>query len=1070
MKRTLVLLLACCLFGIARAQTKQIRGKVTDERGTPIAGVSVIPKGAKSGARTDTSGNFIVNSTTEKVELVFTHVGYTNQTMILGAGTPTTIQLESQNSNLDDVVVIGYGSVKRKDLTGTVSSISGSQIERIPVANAAEALTGRLPGVQVTTVDGQPGADIVIRIRGGGSITGSNDPLYIVDGFRVNNINDIAPSDIASIDILKDAATAAIYGAAGANGVVILTTKSAKGGKTSVSYNGFQQAKTLPRKLEVLSPYEFVLAQYEYARIRSQAEVDAFSKYFGVYEDLGLYKNQQGTDWQEKLFGNPAYSQQHSVSVTGGSDKTKIALNATQNNDLGLIPANNYQRNYLNFKLNQEISSKVKLDFAIRYTQTVTNGAGTAGTSNLRIGDGITTRPVNGLADQIAIDGGTNDDDYENFLKSRVSPLQLAVQDYRKITGQVLNVNAGVSWQIAKNITYRTEGSYGRNYGNLRRYYGPLTSVSRNEGGNLPLGEITQSQGMDYRWANTINFLVKREKHDFNFLVGEEILARNQGFTEYNRAKYFDAGITPEKLFATMVNGTQDIHTTNEIAPIKFVSLFYRVIYQFNRKYIFNLTARHDGTSVFAPGKQWGFFPAASFAWRLSSEEFMKDVRFVSDLKVRASYGVVGNNNIPADQWRTLFAPSIVRPYGAGDVLNPYNTYASNQLTNPELKWETTTTRNIGLDFTLFKSRLNGTLDFYHNTTKDLLVQSAIPQTTGFTTQQRNIGRTSNRGIELGLNADLISKKDFQLSVNFNIGMNRSKIEKLDGVDERYIQSNWAGSDLKSIDDYKLAVGSTIGLMYGYVTDGMYTVDDFESYDAANKTYILKKGITTVNLGGISLRPGTLKLKDLDGDGLITAEKDRMVIGSALPKATGGFGFNTGYKGFDLSAFFNWVYGNDVYNTGKISFNMLYRTTYGNLLNTSNYENRFHYIDAQGKLVTDLKELAALNPNPKIWTPFSMGTASPYFHSWAVEDGSFLRLNTLSLGYSLPKKWISKVFMTKVRLYGTVYNAFVWSKYSGYDPEVSTSRNSGYQQLTQGVDYSAYPKSRSFTIGANVTF
>ena len=257
--------------------------------------------------------------------------------------------------------------------------------------------------------------------------------------------------------------------------------------------------------------------------------------------------------------------------------------------------------------------------------------------------------------------------------------------------------------------------------------------------------------------------------------------------------------------------------------------------------------------------------------------------------------------------------------------------------------------------------------------------------------------------------------------------------------------------------------------MYGYVTDGMYTVDDFQSYDAVNG-YVTKPGVPKVSLGGISLRPGVLKLKDLNGDGVITAEKDRQVIGSALPKATGGFGLSTGYKGFDLSAFFNWVYGNDIYNTGKISFNMLYRTTYGNMLNTSNYENRFHYIDGQGNLVTGLKELAALNPNPTIWSPFSTGTASPYFHSWAVEDGSFLRLNNLSLGYSLPKKWVSKIYMSRLRIYATVYNAFVLTNYSGYDPEVSTTRSSGYSQLTPGVDYSAYPKSRSFTFGANVTF
>jgi TonB-dependent starch-binding outer membrane protein SusC len=1071
-KKLLLLVLSLMGVGLSFAQSLQVSGKVVaDSSNQGLAGVSIFVSETKKGTSTDENGNFRISVSGRKtVTLLITSVGYRSQTLTSNGQTPLTIRLRKEDVQLEDVVVIGYQSVKRKDLTGTVSSISGTQLEKIPVANVAEALTGRLPGVQVTTVDGQPGAEVVIRVRGGGSLTGSNDPLYIVDGFRVSSLNDIAPSDIASIDILKDAATAAIYGAAGANGVVIITTKSAKGGKTAINLNSFGQAKTLPRKLEVLSPYEYVLAQYEYARIRSQAEVDNISKFFGVYQDFDLYKYQAGTDWQDKLFGNPAYSQQHGIGVTGGSDKTKMAVNFTNNKDLGLIPSNSYQRNYFNFKLSHEVSKALKLDINARYTHAITNGAGTAGAANLRVGDGITTRPVNGIADMIILDGGTNADDYEQFIRNLINPLKLAEQDYRKRVTRALNLNGGVSWAIRKNLNYRSEFSYGINNGNNRRYYGPLTGVSRNEGGNLPLGEITQTEQTDYRWANTLAYTLRKTKHDLNVLVGQEILSRGLGFEEYNRAKYFSLGITPQKLFATMGLGTPDIHTTSEIASDKTASFFARAIYQLSGKYIFNLTARYDGTTKFAPGKQWGLFPAASFAWRMSSEKFMDNVKFVSDLKFRASYGTVGNNNIRSDQWRVLFGPSSTRPYGAGDIPNPYYTYASSQLPNPDIKWETTITRNIGLDFAFFRNRLLGTLDLYHNTTKDLLVESAIPQTTGFSSQQRNIGQTSNRGIELGLTGDIFREKNFQLSLSFNVGVNRSKIDKLDGVNERSFNSNWAGTDLKTQDDYRLIVGQTIGLMYGYVTDGMYSVDDFESYDAVSKTYKLKAGVPTVNLGGISLRPGILKFKDLDGDGKITAENDRTIIGRALPKATGGFGLTSTFKNFDFNAFFNWVVGNDVYNTGKISFNMNYRSTYGNMLNTVNYDSRFHYIDAGGNLVTDLQELAKLNPDPKIWSPFSMGPQAPWFHSWAVEDGSFLRLNNISVGYSLPKKWISKLYMTKVRVYTTVYNAFLITNYSGYDPEVSTTRNSGYSQLTPGVDYSAFPKSRNFTIGANVTF
>jgi TonB-linked SusC/RagA family outer membrane protein len=501
------------------------------------------------------------------------------------------------------------------------------------------------------------------------------------------------------------------------------------------------------------------------------------------------------------------------------------------------------------------------------------------------------------------------------------------------------------------------------------------------------------------------------------------------------------------------------------------MSFFGQVFYQLKDKYLFNITGRADASSKFAPGKRWGIFPAMSFAWRLSKESFMENVNFVSDLKWRISYGEAGNNRIQNDMWRRTYRISTNRPIGFNDVPQAYWGAASSILVNPDLRWETTITRNTGLDFGLFNSRVSGSLEFYWNTTKDLLVQSDIPSYLGYTSQMRNIGQTSNKGIELTLNANIVNKKDFTLSGFFNIGFNRATIDKLDALNEVPFNSNWAGTDLKTQDDFRAIVGRTVGLMYGYVTDGFYGVEDFESYNPTTRVYNLKPGIPNVGafMGGLSLRPGLLKLKDLDNDGIITAA-DRQIIGSAQPKHSGGFGFNATYKGFDLATFFNWVVGNDVYNTGRIGFNMYYRSTYGNMLNTMNYNDRFKYIDAAGNQVTELAELAKLNANAKIWSPFSMGTAAPVFHSYAIEDGSFLRLNNVTLGYSLPKNWISSLGMTRLRVYATVYNAFLWTKYSGYDPEVSATRNSSYSALTPGVDYSGYPKSRTYTLGINVNF
>jgi TonB-linked SusC/RagA family outer membrane protein len=1073
MKQSLLLLLLLTCGSLLFAQNRQIKGKVMDDAGAPLQGVNVLLSGSQKGVQTDAAGSFTVEAPgTGAVSLVISYSGYKSQTVRVDGKSEVSISLEKDVSALEDVVVIGYNSIKRKDLTGTVSSIGAAELSKIPVSSAAEAITGRLPGVQVTTTDGAPGAEIVIRVRGGGSVTQDNSPLYIVDGFPVNSINDIAPTDIASIDILKDAATAAIYGARGANGVVIITTKSAKAGKTTITFNSFGTARTLPRQLDVLSPYEFVLANYEYARLQNQTAVDNFSKYFGVYEDLELYKYQKGTNWQKELFGKPVYSQQHNLSITGGTPKTKFALSATNNTDQGLIQGSGYMRNYLNFKLNHEVSKALRFDYATRFVHTKIDGAGSSGSSSFRIGDAITTRPVNGIADVIELDPTGTDDDYEQFLKSLINPQELIAQDYRKRTNYTLNMNIAGTWKIIESLSYRSEFGLDLGVGDSRRYWGPLTGESRNVGGNLPLGEITNSNSRSFRWTNTLNFKKYIGKHDFTFLVGQEINSLGVGFSEYNRAKFFVANTTPERMFANMTLGTQDRHTTTVFAGEKIASFFGQIIYQFDSRYMLTLTARADGSTKFAPGNQWGFFPAAAFAWRVSNEEFMSGVRFVDDLKVRVSYGEAGNNRISNDLWRVQFAPTDFRPIGFGDVAQPYYGYRSSLLPNPAIKWETTITRNAGIDFTLFKQRLSGSFDVYWNTTKDLLVESDIPQITGFSKQLQNVGQTSNRGIELGLTGTILQRKNFQLSASFNIGLNKSKIDKLDGVLEKPFMSNWAGTDLKTQDDYRVYVGQTIGLMYGYVTDGMYTSDDFASYNPITRLYTLKSGVPNIGsfLGGAAgVRPGVMKIKDLNGDGSITAA-DRQVIGKALPKYTGGFGLNAVIKDFDVSAFFNFVVGNDIYNTGRISYNQFYRTSYGNMLNTVNSASRYKYVDDAGNLVTDLTELSKLNANATMWSPFSFGTAVPVFHSWAVEDGSFLRLNNLTVGYSLPKHVISSMRMTKLRVYATVYNAFLWTKYSGYDPEVSSTRSDGYSQLTPGVDYSAYPKSRNFTVGVNVTF
>ena len=1046
----------------------------------PLPGVTVIEKGTSNGVATDFDGNYNITVSNPSATLIFSYIGYVTKEVAVNDQSEINVSLEADVNQLDEVVLIdyGYGKVKRQDMTGSVATMSAKEISKIPVSSAAEALSGRLPGVNVTTADGEPGADIKIRVRGGGSITQDNSPLYVVDGFIVSSINDIPPNDIANIDVLKDAAATAVYGAQASNGVIVITTKSPIAGKVSISYNNFFQFNTLPedRRYEVLSPYEYVLANYEYAKLQGQSSVDNFEKYFGKYDDIELYKSKPGTDWQDELFGGSRLSQYHNIAISGGTDMTKMRLSVSRNDDEGLLTGSAYERTAVNFKLNQKLADPLRLDVSTRITNSVIDGAGTSNNAQLKIKDAVQARPVNGIADELEIDLNqpNNDDDYQQFLLSLVDPTELVKQDWRKRTENSYVLNAGLTWSIFSDLDFKTTFTTEKKFREDLRFYGPLTGESFNNGGSMPLGQKDNRENDSYRWLNTLNYKKNwGEDYKLDFLLGFEMSSAG-GKRSFIRAEDFRLSIAPDELFANMAFGRVDRLLTSEDTDVNRRSLFGRLDFQLQDKYIWTLTFRGDESSRFAKENRLGIFPALAFAWKLKNEDFLKNADFIDELKLRITYGETGNDRIDPTATQFLFGATTNRGPGFGNIDNVYYTPSSDVLYNPDLKWETTVTNNIGLDFAFFNSRLRGSFDYYKNETRDLLLESAIPNNTGFENQWDNVGSTSNQGVELGLNSYIIENTDFSLSANFNIGANTFKIESLDGTNERFFRSNWASTDLNNINDYYLQVGGKVGDIYGYVTDGMYTVNDFESYDEASGDYILKDGIASSGgvVGNTNIRPGFLKLKDLDGNGEINAD-DRQVIGNALPDFQGGFGVNARYKGFDVSIFFNYQYGNDVYNTGKIQYNQFRRVTYGNMLNTMNSDNRFTYIDIDGQytgipggVVTDLNQLQQLNGDKDIWSHASHGIAGAVVHSWAIEDGSFLRLNNLTFGYNFPKQWISKVGLSQFRLFATGRNLHIWTNYSGYDPEVSSSGGG----LTPGVDYSSFPRSRSYTIGLNLTF
>ena len=1089
-----VLVFCFLLLNLSIFAQNQVSGVITDaQTNEPLPGVSVQLDGTPTGIISDLDGKYNITVPSANSILVFSYVSYMTEKVSVDGKSQVNVSLVADIKNLDELVVIGYGSVPKKDLTGTVTSISGKELKNIPLANTLEALTGRLAGVQITTTDGAPDAEMIVRVRGGGSVTGSNTPLYIVDGFPVQSLSSVPISEIESIDVLKDASSTAIYGAQGANGVVMITTKSAKGGKTTVSYTNFFQYKSLYKKLDVMSPYEFVNYNYEYAALRGLTSDDykAFVQTFGVFDDLDLYKYQQGHDYQTDFFGSNRLSYQHDISITGGSEKTNFSLSGNYNSNEGLIQNNYYDRLNLNFKLKHELAKNLIIEFTGRITNTNVAGSGTSGdTYKVRVSDALTKRPVNGLGDLSTTNIDLNsltEDDLNQYYKSKMSFTELSDQYWKRNLTKEYYLAGAVSWNIVKGLILRSEAGVNDSYNQLKNYWGYTTTQASNAG-NLPLISWTKKEGMRYRLANTLTYSFKPlPEHSFTALLGQEIVSTSNT-NNIIQAKYFSKDLTPDKIFAnlSLSTGTNNLITSSLVDPdYRTASFFGRLNYAFKDRYLLSFVARTDGSNKFAEGKRWGMFTAASGAWRMSDEEFMKNIGFISNLKPRFSYGVVGNDEIKStSQYELSYQISSTpnnttgKPYGVNSILNPYYMPTNTELANPDLKWETTTTRNVGLDFGFLKERLSGTLDLYQNTTKELLI--TIPITApGFQTETLNVGQTSNKGVELTLVGRILERKDFSLSANFNIAFNRGKVDKLaNGIQEQAYNSGWAGTDMKGADDYRVRVGQPVGLMYGFVNDGYYTTDDFDPDKSVNGTYVLKTGVPTYGslLGGtIGIRPGSIKLKDLNHDGIVDVTDDRKVIGDATPKHTGGLGLNGTCKGFDFTVLFSWVYGNSVYNATKQSASQNYRTSYPNLLSTMNASNRYTYINSTGGVVTDLATLKAMNEDgsnkKSMWSPYSFGSATVISESWAVEDGSFLRLQNITLGYTIPKNLTQKLKINQFRLFCTLNNVWVLTNYTGYDPEVSSPiRNGNYNALTPGVDWSSFPKSFAYTFGLNVIF
>lgn len=1076
---------------IAAAQSKTVKGTVTDGSHEPLIGVSVTIKGThNTGVITDMNGAYSITVPNDKAVLVFNYIGFSETEQGVSGKTTVNVELKEDNIGLDEVVVIGYGSVKRKDLTGAVASVRGEDLAAVPVNNVAQALQGKLAGVNVTSGDGRPDADVSIRVRGGGSITQNNSPLFIVDGFPVSNISDIPASEIESIDVLKDASSTAIYGARGANGVILVTTKKAEGGKVKVSYDAYVQAKSVAKTLETLSAQDYVLFHWGYGTSRGQGVGDAVAKYFGLGSKYGnhyaQYVNMGTHNYTDDLL-RTAWTHNHNVAISGGTDKTHFVANVNYINDQGIKIRSGLEKFSASMKLQQQLLSNLTLDFDLRYTESTVNGQESVQNGRgSEVSGAYKYRPIDNPLGGVSISeisglsfGVKNIDD-----SYHANPLMLVESVTNWHNSRNLRGSGALAWEIIKGLTARTEVSVIRASGTAKYYDDGYNDAAEKR------ATLTRSSGTGLRWLNTLNYSVELNKiHSLNFLLGHEFIKNDSESSQLAGYGYPD-NFDYDTAIGMINTATRSFSAINSIAvPTRTISYFGRANYSLYNRYLFTVTMRADGSSKFAPNNRWGYFPAAAFGWRISEEPFMAGTKeWLSNLKLRLSYGMSGADNINSNLWRETWKTTSAANNKV--TINGEKTpfyQPDGLLANNDLKWETTISRNLGVDYGFLDGRVNGSVELYWNTTKDLLMLVPVDNTTGYTYQYQNFGKTSNRGFEISANIDVIRTKDLRFNVGIIYNYNKNKVDELANADNYLYSSYWASSATMPVNDYMLVEGKAVGIVRGFKSAGFYTVDDF---DYINGQYVLKAGVPDFDRSisanymhpfnlpaGQSAFPGAAKFEDTDESGRVTLD-DATELGEVMPHHTGGLSLNLQYKNWDASANFNYVLDGKIYNANAM-MNLSggeYNDLTAQKLAFVADAYKIYNVNTSGELyaVTDPDELITLNANAKYPVPYHQnGIVTDEF----LESGAYLRLQTLTIGYTLPKNLVKKAGISNLRLYLTGSNLFTITGYSGVDPEVnaSTTGRTGFLESvkvlpTLNMDWGAYPRARTFTFGANISF
>jgi len=1065
------------------AQNKMVTGTVKDEKGVPLANVNVRIKGTIKGSSTDNFGHFSVNASAGD-QLQVSIIGYDLATATVIKGkTDYSFLLKTKTDQLADVEVVsvGYGSVKRKDLTGAVASVNMQDLEKAPVKSLDDALAGRVAGVQVQSNDGQPGGNANIVVRGSGSITQSNSPLYVVDGFPMEsgNFNTISPEDIESIDVLKDAAATSRYGARGSNGVILITTKHGKKGDARLTYNAYYGIQSVPKKFNMMKPYDYVNYMQEFTPAVDSIYLSAGTSsgiVGGTTTPLSFYSNLQGVDLQDYIY-QTGHSQSHDIAVRGGNDQTRYSFSGNFLKQDGVIISSGYQRFQGRMTLDQNVGTRLKIGVNANYAYELTTGQQLGNASPSSNVSGTNTyyastaflygvlgyRPTIGFGNAKLTPDYYMSADSANtttLLQSLNDPALVgnSAQDYRvnpyinilnqmtDIATNTLVANTYAEFTVNKHITFKTTVGITSVMIN-RRIFNNSKTQSASSNNSAPIGvNGSISYSPSNTWLNENMITYKNTFHS------DHHLSITADFSEQGNKSSFtsqsgsnlpneDLGLDGLDLSPAITNSVSSSRWT-------MVSALGIINYDYKYKYLLSASLRSDASSKFSPDNRWGTFPAAAIAWRFSNESFLKNLSFLSDGKLRIGYGSSGNNRVSD----FAYLPTI----GLTSTANWYS--SNNQPTtvgagissagNYDLKWETTNQTNIGLDLGLFKNRINLTVDLYKKITNNLLLNASIPYIVGIPSASgyENVGKLENKGIEFYISTINIQTKKFRWNSSFNIAFNQNKILSLAQGQLSLLSGSGTFFDTRfsSLSPYIAAVGRSVGEMYGLQFDGVYQYADFDRLP--NGTYALKPSITTNGAVRSTIAPGDIKYKDINGD-LVADAKDYTVIGNGLPKYIGGFNNNFQYANFDLNIFFQFSVGNDVINANRYIFEGGI-TNNPNLNQFASYNNRWE----------------PNNPSNTLYRTNGMANAA--YSSRVIEDGSYLKLRTVSLGYTLPTAILKKAKMQSARIYASAQNLLTWTKYSGQDPEAS-SRNSN---LTPGFDYSAYPHSLSAVVGLQVTF